>query len=165
MFGMMEALLSFIRRQVGLRTDADDPDGSLHAKLSHLCSYIPTFMVVASNNLRISADVERSAYGTTPHIVKNIQMGVTGVVRVKFEIKMAAGGTGSFSLLSGGIIVASGSIASNTYVEYNFDCVVSAGLPLQLQTNSDGEYSMIVRNFRVYFDNGTTLVDGNILTN
>ena len=33
MFGMMEALLSFLRRQVGLRTDAADAAGSLHAKV------------------------------------------------------------------------------------------------------------------------------------
>jgi hypothetical protein len=33
MFGMMEALLSFIRRQVGLRTDAANAGGSLHAKM------------------------------------------------------------------------------------------------------------------------------------
>src|SRR5690554_813914 len=33
MFGMMEALLSFIRRQVGLRTDAASASGSLHAKV------------------------------------------------------------------------------------------------------------------------------------
>ena len=33
MFGMMEALLSFLRRQVGLRTDAASSTGSLHGKL------------------------------------------------------------------------------------------------------------------------------------
>lgn len=33
-FGMMEALLSFMRRQVGLRTDAASASGSLHAKVA-----------------------------------------------------------------------------------------------------------------------------------
>jgi hypothetical protein len=33
MFGMAEALLSFLRRQVGLRTDAASDTGSLHAKV------------------------------------------------------------------------------------------------------------------------------------
>jgi len=32
-FGLMEAMLSFLRRQIGLRTDPADPEGSLHAKL------------------------------------------------------------------------------------------------------------------------------------
>lgn len=34
--GIMEALLSFIRRQIGLRTDAADTSGSLHAKMADL---------------------------------------------------------------------------------------------------------------------------------
>ena len=34
MFGMLEAMLSFLRRQVGLRTDAADANGSLHAKVA-----------------------------------------------------------------------------------------------------------------------------------
>ncbi len=33
---MMEALLSFLRRQVGLRTDSADASGSLHAKVANL---------------------------------------------------------------------------------------------------------------------------------
>ena len=36
MFGIMEALLSFIRRQVGLRTDAASSTGSIHAKIGDL---------------------------------------------------------------------------------------------------------------------------------
>ena len=35
MFGLPEALMSFIRRQVGLRTDAASATGSLHAKVAH----------------------------------------------------------------------------------------------------------------------------------
>jgi hypothetical protein len=36
MFGLGEAMLGFLRRQVGLRTDAADPEGSVHAKLAHI---------------------------------------------------------------------------------------------------------------------------------
>ena len=43
MFGMMEALISFVRRQVGLRTDAASASGSLHAKLKNVVdNAIPT---------------------------------------------------------------------------------------------------------------------------
>jgi hypothetical protein len=35
-FGMMEAMLSFLRRQVGLRTDSASASGSLHAKVANL---------------------------------------------------------------------------------------------------------------------------------
>lgn len=38
MFGMMEAMLSFLRRQIGLRSDAADPAGSLHAKMTEMLS-------------------------------------------------------------------------------------------------------------------------------
>ncbi len=40
MFGMMEALLSFIRRQVGLRTDSASVSGSLHAKIGEMRAYL-----------------------------------------------------------------------------------------------------------------------------
>jgi len=36
MFGMMEAMLSFLRRQVGLRTDSASATGSAHAKLAYI---------------------------------------------------------------------------------------------------------------------------------
>lgn len=36
MFGFNEAMLSFLRGQVGLRTDSADPDGSLHAKVKDI---------------------------------------------------------------------------------------------------------------------------------
>jgi len=39
-FGLNEALISFIRRQVGLRTDSADPDGSLHAKIVEMRAYL-----------------------------------------------------------------------------------------------------------------------------
>jgi len=35
-FGFWEAILSFLTRQIGLRTDAADPAGSLHAKATNI---------------------------------------------------------------------------------------------------------------------------------
>lgn len=40
MFGIMEAMLSFLRRQVGLRTDAASSTGSLHAKIGEMRAYL-----------------------------------------------------------------------------------------------------------------------------
>jgi hypothetical protein len=40
MFGMAEAMLSFLRRQVGLRTDAASSTGSLHAKIVEMRAYL-----------------------------------------------------------------------------------------------------------------------------
>jgi len=36
MFGVLEGLLGFFRRQVGIRTDSANAQGSLHAKVKHL---------------------------------------------------------------------------------------------------------------------------------
>ena len=45
MFGMMEGIFSFIRRQVGLRTDGADAAGSLHAKVTDIKNRIPSSIV------------------------------------------------------------------------------------------------------------------------
>jgi hypothetical protein len=41
-FGLNEALMSFIRRQVGLRTDVASANGSLHGKVGDLKEYVYT---------------------------------------------------------------------------------------------------------------------------
>jgi hypothetical protein len=40
MFGLGEAMLGFLRRQVGLRTDAASSTGSLHAKIGEMRAYL-----------------------------------------------------------------------------------------------------------------------------
>jgi hypothetical protein len=59
MFGMMEGIFSFIRRQVGLRTDAANAAGSLHAKIADVKNRI--------------ADVKNRI---PTSIIKSIQRGV-----------------------------------------------------------------------------------------
>lgn len=48
MFGMAEALLSFLRRQVGLRTDAASASGSLHGKTKDVKAAVSA---IASKNI------------------------------------------------------------------------------------------------------------------
>ena len=61
-FGMMEAMLSFLRRQVGLRNDTNDPAGSLHAKIGNIQTYLDygvlSRQAVASDALKFSSDGE-----------------------------------------------------------------------------------------------------------
>ena len=52
MFGMMEAMLSFLRRQVGLRTDAADANGSLHAKVGDLKNFTGSLQTTVLNSLQ-----------------------------------------------------------------------------------------------------------------
>ena len=60
MFGMMEAMLGFLRRQVGLRNDAANPNGSLHAKLRALIT-VQRGISAAAGNITISpVDVNRT---------------------------------------------------------------------------------------------------------
>lgn len=54
-FGMMEALLSFIRRQVGLRTDDASSTGSLHAKIGDARNLINT----------VNANVNRAPWASS----------------------------------------------------------------------------------------------------
>ena len=72
MFGMMEAMLSFLRRQVGLRTDAADQAGSLHAKVSNHDTFI-------RNKIGTSSDTRSSntVMGFLATFVKSVQTGTT----------------------------------------------------------------------------------------
>lgn len=68
MFGMMEAMLSFLRRQVGLRTDAADQAGSLHAKVTNIGNKIGTSSDTRSSN---------TVMGFLATFVKSVQTGTT----------------------------------------------------------------------------------------
>lgn len=57
MFGMMEGIFSFIRRQVGLRTDTADAGGSLHAKLAE-----------ARASIKADTAATRDAIGTARYL-------------------------------------------------------------------------------------------------
>ena len=78
MFGMMEAMLSFLRRQVGLRTDAADPAGSLHAKVKDIKdNRIPAI----NSKIGTPSDTRASntVMGWLNTQVKSVQRGVTRV--------------------------------------------------------------------------------------
>jgi hypothetical protein len=67
-FGMMEAMLSFLRRQVGLRTDSADPDGSLHAKTKTINRAV--WASGKSAVLTQSSDYSSKSAGTTTDLVR-----------------------------------------------------------------------------------------------
>lgn len=71
MFGMMEALLSFLRRQVGLRTDAANAGGSVHAKIAEIRSYIAGVLMNAVNS-RTAAKTTFKGSSTTTGTVLNV---------------------------------------------------------------------------------------------
>ena len=77
MFGMAEAMLSFLRRQVGLRTDSADPDGSLHAKVKDIKD---NRIAAINNKIGTPSDTRASntVMGWLNTQVKSVQRGVTG---------------------------------------------------------------------------------------
>jgi len=95
-FGMMEALLSFFRRQVGLRTDAADAAGSLHAKVGYIgnkVSDVPGDVwgyttrclsgVTAGGTVRLSSMSEVGGYNG--NWAKQVMVNVEGRIRVSVE--------------------------------------------------------------------------------
>lgn len=68
MFGMMEALLGFVRRQMGLRSDAASASGSVHAKLANITNKIGTTSDTRASN---------TLFGWSNSTIKSIQTGVT----------------------------------------------------------------------------------------
>lgn len=189
-FGMMEALLSFFRRQVGLRTDVADLTGSLHAKAtananlitggvgtieSALDSGVLGKSVIPSDTIRISSDSEASGYTSTQELVKAIQIFVSGIVRVSFDMKVVTSYgicKGQVSVLapywdSSGIFqVSSGilrTVSSSQYTTFTEDLYCTSGSKIILYAGAGMEYMYYVRNFRVGFDFSPTPVFGQVV--
>ena len=120
MFGMMEAMLSFLRRQVGLRTDSADPAGSLHAKVAYLETVLYGLALLndgsdgafnPSSNTQLQSGIYRfttvnipanvSVYPDGPFLVILCQgdMVVSGLLTVSG--KGAKGGSGGSAIYGG----------------------------------------------------------------
>jgi hypothetical protein len=160
MFGMMEALLSFIRRQVGLRTDAADATGSAHAKLVHLNQVLQKKPVIASDTLRYSADTPRTATDATDYVkLKEIQTFVSGTIRVAFDIKNDSYPKGGArgQIYKNGVAVGIERSGSQAYSTHTEDLIFETGNLIQLYAKStSGSTSVTVRNFRIYYDTPIT---------
>ena len=73
MFGIMEAMLSFLRRQVGLRTDTADANGSLHAKVRNVKN--DTAKIGTPSDTRAN----NTLFGKVSSQVKSVQRGTLTV--------------------------------------------------------------------------------------
>lgn len=76
MFGFFEGIYSFLTRQIGLRTDAADAAGSLHAKVADAKSSINTN---TNSKIGTSSDTRASntVMGWLNTQIKSVQRGVT----------------------------------------------------------------------------------------
>lgn len=164
MFGLPEALMSFIRRQVGLRTDAANAAGSLHAKIAHLTGNAIKKHLTPSDTLRYSADTERSTESTSYVKLKEVYVANQGKIRVSFEAISTPSVTGYAQIYVNG--VARGTERTFTYLSWNTfveDIWVESGGLVQLYCKGGTSVPSRVRNFRIYWDysteDGAVLVD------
>jgi hypothetical protein len=164
MFGMMEAMLGFLRRQVGLRTDSASASGSLHAKINRIYENVlavphetMVYCAVPSGTLRASADVERTVGGNWRKI-KEILVFIDGWIRVSFEgtytsSSSPSGGAGRI-YVNGVAIGAERSFPKDVWQTYTEDIHVSKGDLVQIYASADSSTTRI-RNFRLYWDYNT----------
>ena len=97
MFGMLEAMLSFLRRQIGLRTDASSATGSLHAKLTSLRDKVDMQLDVPVSDSKNVVTVQRGlsvlpdgeAGGTLDVAISAVDLGKAFVSLGGYNVGMA----------------------------------------------------------------------------
>lgn len=156
MFGIMEALLSFIRRQVGLRTDVASSTGSLHAKVRNLSDVLlaTKYRTIASDNQR--ANFDESVYQLSEDFAKirEIQMCIGGSIRVAFDLKAYDSSVCSGQIRVNNIAVGAewATYDKNTWTTYTEDISIKEGSYLQIFIKTtNGGYGYI-QNLRIYYD-------------
>ena len=159
----MEAMLSFLRRQVGLRTDAADATGSLHAKLAHMTATLPGRLAYVSNTLQISADTERSVTDVSSYtLMKEVQVNVPGYIRLSWEGNRSSYLTDNRFAICVNNVVVIGDILpgekSPSFTTHTYDIPVRAGDVIGLLGKTDDNNTVTVRNFRIYYDVGNSPV-------
>lgn len=157
MFGLPEALMSFIRRQVGLRTDQASATGSLHAKLAHMTATLPGRLAYASDTLRLSADTQRAVTDTLSYtLVKEVQVNVPGYIRLSWEgNRSTTHPNNRFAICVNNVVmidnISPGS-QSPSFTTHTYDLLVRAGDVIGLLAKTNDEATVTVRNFRIYYD-------------
>ena len=165
MFGMMEALLSFIRRQVGLRTDAASESGSLHAKTTRIFneavaiknsvnSGVLSKQCVPSNNQKFIDTRERGHSNTSVAKIYEIQIMLNGGVRVSFDMRRGPTLTTAYGqiYINGVPVGVERSTGSDSYTTFTEDILVSAGDRLQLWAKASSNALIYFKDFKVLFD-------------
>jgi len=110
-----------------------------------------------SDILRQSADTERSECGTSYVKVKEITIRVSGIMRMKFDLKKNGIGTGFGQIFKDGVAFGSeqSEAAGGAYVTKSQDLKVVTGELIQLflkDSSADGGSCTFAENFRLYFD-------------
>ncbi len=165
--GIVGTVIGWLGYQMGLRTDAADASGSLHAKIKNIVDKgIRNKQVIASNNLKLSADTERTTNITSYVLIKRIAVYITGVYRISFDLKSSNTVVNGRIYRNGVAYGTERATNSSSYITYTEDLPFKEGDCIELYAKSPGEaVDATLRNFRISFDYATSLLDGFVLLN
>jgi len=125
------------------------------------------YYIVASANLKLSADAENSITGTSYVKRKEVVMAYSGYITVKFSLKTDLGNNTYGRIYINGVAVGSeqNCTDSSNFVEYSENFKVNDGDLIQLYVKQSASGTGLYKNFRIYFDKTIITEDGTVLTN
>ena len=147
-------VINFIRRQVGLRTDAADTAGSVHAKLKLLIDKLlaTKYRTIASSNLKASSDLEVSNIETNFIKAKEICLNIPGSIRVAYALKAYDAASCSGQIYVNYVPVGTLRTTNSTsYTTYTEDITVKPGDFVQVFIKTTASFGYI-QNLRIYYD-------------
>lgn len=124
------------------------------------------FTVTASDNLKYSADTERTTTSASYSKIKEIQVSYTGVVRVKYDQKTDNPPQIAYGKIYINDVATSYENTNNTstYQTRSNDVQIRAGDKVQLYFNMGGGGTCYIRNFRIYYDKGVAIESNGVIT-
>ena len=124
--------------------------GSLENLDVKVSKTLPT-LVGPSDDLLHSADTEKSHNDISYQKQKEIQVGRSGIYRVKFDLKTITAGLGYGKIYKNGAQFGTERSQGTAWATYSEDLSFSEGDLIQLYSkHSSGSYAVYVRNFRLY---------------
>lgn len=153
---MWGALIAYLRKQLGQRSDTASSTGSIHAKYNYLMVDGVT-SATPSNNLKISLDTERTETGQTYVMHKGIFAPYSGVYRVKYEAHWSnQSGNNYAQLYKNGNAWGTENALEGSYVTYSEDLHFLRGDAIQIYLKAASGATVYVRNLRIYYDTTIT---------
>jgi len=153
---MWGALIAYLRKQLGQRSDTASATGSIHAKYNYLVVDGIT-SAIPSDNLKISLDTERTETGQTYVMHKGIFAPYSGVFRVKYDAELSnQAGNNYARLYKNGVAYGTENALGGSWVTYSEDLHFLRGDAIQVYLRAASGATVKVRNFRIYYDTTTT---------
>lgn len=162
MFGLGEAMLSFLRRQVGLRTDAASASGSVHGKLKELRNHIinglntglHTKQVIQSSSTILTTSKSLSVKGEDGIVdYYSFAILIPGVFRLAVELRSGdSRDRATVHVYVNGVMVVEFNNDDNreTWATYTKDISFGAGDYVRIAVSGEAsDRSVHIRNFSV----------------